>query len=94
VGGLDMAFEDKELEIVTKVSISNLIDEIVAMKSDQDILTFMLKIDELLEDHDFSMYLIISLITNMSGEFKNGDRIKIRNALTEHNVKEGKQCSL
>jgi hypothetical protein len=89
-----MGFEDKEIEIITKVSIGDLIDNIVEMKSEQDILIFMLKIDNQLEDHDFSMDLIISLIENMSGEFKKGDTIKIRNAVMTAQVKEGKQCSL
>lgn len=87
-----MSFEDKELNIYTKVTVSELADEIVAMGDDKDILMFILEIDKRVSDHDFSMDLLISLIKNI--EIENGDRIKIRNALMKSQVKEGKQCIL
>lgn len=88
-----MAFEDKRIEITSEISIEDLIDNIVEM-DDSGVLGLIIAIDKRVSDNIFSMDLIISLINNMSGEFKNGDLIKIRSALTNANIKEGKQCSL
>jgi hypothetical protein len=88
-----MVFEDKELEISIRISNGNLIDSILEL-DDSEILEFVIKMDEQLSDHKFTMDLIISLIKNMSDEFKNGDLIKIRSALTDSKLKEGKQFSL
>lgn len=88
-----MVFEDKELELNTKISIGYLLDDICTM-NDANILEFIVKLDKQVAEHDFTMDLIISLIDGMSGEFKSGDLIKIRSALTNIKIKEGTQCSL
>jgi hypothetical protein len=88
-----MSFRDKELDINQKITIGDIIDNVCEM-SNIDVFKFIVEIDERIEEHDFTMDLIIHLIKSMSVVFKSGDLIKIRSALTSVKINEGKQCSL